>query len=250
MAADRPGRRRRKTARLYQGMARNPASPRWRRGPPGLPDGPLGRTCVVLQSDHSSVVDPPAAAIFSLALPENALALTCTATVISPLPRTLTGWPTADRALLDQIGDADGATLGEQRRDLVQVHDLELDPERVLEAAQLGHPHVQGHLPALEVLADVVAGLGALGATTGGLALGALAATHAGLGGLGARSRTEVMNLQRHVTPPPRRRPDGTPWKSCPGSRDGLRAPPRRRSSSDRGYAACRAGSACCRCRT
>ena len=42
---------------------------------------------------QSSVMLPPAAAIFSLAEAENASALTCTATEMSPLPRILTGCP-------------------------------------------------------------------------------------------------------------------------------------------------------------
>ncbi len=42
---------------------------------------------------QSSVMLPPAAAIFSLAEAENASALTCTATEMSPLPRILTGSP-------------------------------------------------------------------------------------------------------------------------------------------------------------
>src|SRR5580765_6160720 len=43
----------------------------------------------------------------------------------------------ADRTLGDQVRDGDGATLGEQLAELVQVHDLELDLERVLEALEL-----------------------------------------------------------------------------------------------------------------
>src|SRR5919106_925722 len=42
---------------------------------------------------QSSLTEPPAAAIFSFAEPENACALTCRAVEISPVPRTLTGRP-------------------------------------------------------------------------------------------------------------------------------------------------------------
>src|SRR5690606_24568505 len=81
----------------------------------------------------------------------------------------------------------------------VQGHDLVLDLELVLEALELGQPHVDRHLPALERRRDGLARLGALGAAAGGLALGALAATHAGLLGLGPWRRAQVMDLDRHL---------------------------------------------------
>src|SRR6478609_8975729 len=109
----------------------------------------------------------------------------------------LDGLALADRALRHEVGDRHVATVRVQRRELVQVDHLVLDAERVLEAAQLREAHVQRHLPTLEARRHLVAGLGALGATTGRLALGRLATTHAGLGGLGARGRTEVVHLQR-----------------------------------------------------
>src|SRR6185312_13289281 len=102
----------------------------------------------------------------------------------------------ANGALLDQVLDRDVAALGEQFRDLVQVHDLVLDAERVLEAAQLRQAHVQRQLPACEAGLDLVTGLSALGAAASGLALGRLAATHAGLGGLGAFGRAQVVYLE------------------------------------------------------
>src|SRR3546814_7917930 len=92
------------------------------------------------------------------------------------------------------------ATLGEQLVDPVQVHDLELDLERVLEALELRQAHVQGHLATLEGNRNLVARLGALGTATGSLALGALTATNTGLGGLGTGGRTQVMQLERHVS--------------------------------------------------
>src|SRR6185436_3158359 len=49
-----------------------------------------------------------------------------------------------------------------------------------------------------EVGGNLVAGLGALGATTGGLALGALTAADPGLRRLGTRRRAEVVQFQRH----------------------------------------------------
>src|SRR5674476_1376193 len=69
--------------------------------------------------------------------------------------------------------------------------------ERVLEPAELGHPHVQRDAAALATLRHLVAGLRALGATPSGLALGALATADACLGGVRTRSRTEVVQPQR-----------------------------------------------------
>src|SRR3954454_17630410 len=110
---------------------------------------------------------------------------------------------------LDRLGPAGGArpgevvgidrtALGEQRRDPVEVDDLEDDLVRPLEPGQLRQPHVQRRLATLETGRDVAAGAGALGAAAGGLALGALTATHAGLGGVGALGGTQVVDLNRH----------------------------------------------------
>src|SRR3954453_9890164 len=104
----------------------------------------------------------------------------------------------AGRALGDQVVDRHGPALREQLAEAVQVHDLELDPEGVLEPLQLRQAHVQGQLAALEVRRHLVASLGALGATAGRLALGALTATDPGLGRLGPRSGTQVVQFQRH----------------------------------------------------
>src|SRR3954469_271682 len=127
----------------------------------------------------------------------------------------------ADRTLGHEPVDGDLATLGEQLPEPVEVHDLELDPERVLEALELGQPHVDRHLPTLEGRGHLVAGLGALGAAAGGLALGGLTATHAGLGGLGTRSRAQVVELESHLSSLPRpSRGDGR-CGPCRGSRGG-----------------------------
>ena len=71
----------------------------------------------------------------------------------SPLPSTLTGCPArtapAATSSATPIAPPSGNSSAEPRH----VDDLVLDPERVLEAAQLRHPHVHGHLPTLEVLA-------------------------------------------------------------------------------------------------
>src|SRR3954468_3060944 len=101
----------------------------------------------------------------------------------------------ADRAGLGQGVGVDRTALREQRGDPVEVDYLEDDLVRVLEAGQLGQAHVQRRLATLEAGGDVAAGAGALGAATGGLALGALTATHAGLGGVGALGRTKVVDL-------------------------------------------------------
>src|SRR3954454_19479721 len=104
----------------------------------------------------------------------------------------------ADRAGVGQAVGVDRTALREERGDPVEVDDLEDDLVRVLEAGQLGQAHVQRCLAALEAGGDVAARAGALGAATGGLALGALTASHAGLGGVGALGRTQVVDLESH----------------------------------------------------
>src|SRR4051794_19730963 len=106
--------------------------------------------------------------------------------------------PAAYGALRGQDVRVDLSTVREQAGQLVQVDHLVLGAERVLEALELGHPHVERHLAALERLGHLVARLGALGAAAGGLALGALAATDAGLRLVRARSRAQGMDLERH----------------------------------------------------
>src|SRR5699024_1716889 len=94
----------------------------------------------------------------------------------------------AHRALVHEVGHRDGATLREQRAQLVEVDDLVLRAERVREPAQLREAHVERHLPALEAGLDLVAGLRALGTASRRLAaLAALTATDADLRRLGAR---------------------------------------------------------------
>src|SRR5665647_759355 len=95
-----------------------------------------------------------------------------------------------------QILDRHVAALREQHRDAVEVDDLVLGAEGVLEATELGQPHVHRHLPALEALRNLVTRLRTLGAAAGSLALAALASTHAGLGRLGAGGWTKVVDLQ------------------------------------------------------
>src|SRR4029079_4952149 len=102
----------------------------------------------------------------------------------------------ADGALGHQGLDGDLAAVREQLGQPVQVDHLVLGAERVLEAPQLRQPHVQGHLTALEPGRDLVAGLGALGPATCGLALRALTATDPGPRGLGPGSRPQVVDLE------------------------------------------------------
>src|SRR5699024_2162583 len=109
----------------------------------------------------------------------------------------LDGLVLAHRTLGDELLDRDGAALGEQLLQGLQVHDLVLDAERVGEAAQLRQPHVQRDLPALEAEGHLVAGLGALGAATGGLALGRLTTADAGARGLGTGRGAQVVELQQ-----------------------------------------------------
>src|SRR6476661_514096 len=102
----------------------------------------------------------------------------------------------ADGTLGDEVGDGHLTTLREEQLQAIQVDDLVLRAERVLEATQLRKAHVHRHRAALETLRDLVASAGALGTTTGGLALGALTTTDAGLGGLGSGGRTQVVDLE------------------------------------------------------
>ena len=145
------------------------------------------------------VVLPPAAPIFSAADAEKAWAWTSTLTPpSSPVPRTLTGWLRRTAPASASVSGFDRSALREQRRDPVEVDDLEDDLVRALEAGELGQPHVQRGLPTLEAGVRVATRAGALGAATGRLALGALTAADARLGGVGARGRTQVVDLQCH----------------------------------------------------
>src|SRR5581483_5919667 len=103
----------------------------------------------------------------------------------------------ANQTFGDEVLLGDRTGLREGLRDLVQVHDLELDLERVLEALELRQTHVDGHLATLERDRHVVTSLRALGTTASRLTLRALTATHTGLGLLRARRRGQVVELQR-----------------------------------------------------
>src|SRR5436190_13549569 len=100
----------------------------------------------------------------------------------------------ANRTNRYELVDSDRAALRKQLIELCKVDDLVLDPVGVLEATQLWQPHVQRHLPALEVGRNLVPGFRSFGATTSGLALGSLAAADASLSGPGSWSGTKMMN--------------------------------------------------------
>ena len=123
---------------------------------------------------QSSVADPPAAAIFSRAVSENALRgdLELDAAqvpVAEHLDRLRPCGPRRPRPARRRRPCRPRGNSSASRAD---VDDLELDPEAVLEALELRQPHVDRQLAALEAGRHLVAGLGALGAATGGLALG------------------------------------------------------------------------------
>ena len=63
---------------------------------------------------HSTVVVPPAASIFSLAEPENALRAHLDGDGDVALAEDLDRVAVADGALGDEVVDGDGATLGEE----------------------------------------------------------------------------------------------------------------------------------------
>src|SRR4051794_27239311 len=103
-----------------------------------------------------------------------------------------------DGAGVGQRVRADRAALREQRRDPVEVDDLEHDLVVVLEARELGQAHVQRRLATLEPGGRVATSARALGTATGGLALGSLTTSDSRLRGVGAGGRTQVVNLQCH----------------------------------------------------
>src|SRR5215212_8494368 len=126
-----------------------------------------------------------------------------------------------DGAGVGQAVRVDRAALREQRRDPVEVDDLEHDLVVVLEPRELGQPHVQRGLPTLEAGRGVASGPGALGAATGGLALGALTTTDSRLWGVGAGGRTQVVNLKSHGVSSlklPRRAQGAAPSRPSRGS--------------------------------
>src|SRR5690606_18631833 len=102
----------------------------------------------------------------------------------------------ANRTLGDEVTDGDVTALGVELGETLEVDDLVLDPERVLEATQLGRAHHRIQVAALESDANLVAGLRALGSTARGLTLGCFTTTHAGLRRLGAGRRAEVVHLE------------------------------------------------------
>src|SRR3954454_17516445 len=110
----------------------------------------------------------------------------------------LDGLTAPDGAGLGQAVRVDRTALREERRDPVEVDDLEHDLVVVLEARELGQAHVQRRLPTLEPGGGVAASAGALGAATGGLALGALTTTDSRLRGVGAGGRTQVVDFKSH----------------------------------------------------
>src|SRR6476620_10042549 len=83
----------------------------------------------------------------------------------------LDGLVLANGTLFGQVLHGDCATFREQLVELVQVYNLELNPERVLEAAQLRQAHVQRQLAAGKASLDLVAGLHTLGTETSGFIL-------------------------------------------------------------------------------
>src|SRR5690606_20241909 len=95
-----------------------------------------------------------------------------------PVAEDLDSVALPDSARTDQFLRVDRPTGGEQFRQPVQVHHLVLDLEAVPEPLQLRQAPVDRRLPPLEAGRDLLAGVRALGAPAGGLALRALAATH------------------------------------------------------------------------
>src|SRR5690606_10783880 len=101
----------------------------------------------------------------------------------------------ADRARGDHPVRPHRAARREQLRQPVPAPPPVVALEPRPEPLALGQPHVDRRLATLERRRDLLAGPGALGTTTGRLALGALTTADPRLGGTGARRRPEVVDL-------------------------------------------------------
>src|SRR5262245_50612189 len=123
----------------------------------------------------------------------------------------------AHQALLEQRGRVDHGAGGEGRLEPAQVHDAELPPERVVEAA-LGQAALQRHLPTLEPRVRIAAG--ARAATLVPAARG-LAETGAWPAAeplaLLARAGRRGKGAEIHRPTPPRA-PSAALSRSCPAS--------------------------------
>src|SRR5262249_50141016 len=105
----------------------------------------------------------------------------------------------ANRTLGHQLVHTDGTALREQPVDVTDVDDLVLGAEPVAESLELGQPHVNRHLPALEGRRNALACLGALGTAAGGLALGPLTATDPGTSRLRPGRGLQVVQFDGHL---------------------------------------------------
>ena len=213
----------------------------------GASSGSIFRAGSLASGTSRTDTVPPAASILARADALNASATTNRAVASSPPPRTFIGRssrrtsPAARRiSWLTVIGAVpffEGFVAGhvpaleltelDEPGDVAEVHDLVLDLERVLEAAQLRDALVERRLAALEPGRDLAAGarLLALGAAARGLALARgdaasdatlrLAGPGRGLAGRGA----SLASPWRPRRPsPPRSRGSG-PGGPCRGSR-------------------------------
>src|SRR5882757_6949106 len=102
----------------------------------------------------------------------------------------------AHSTLGHEVADGHIAALRVELGETLEVDNLVLDPERVLESAQLGRAHHLIQVAALEADAHLVASLAPLGASACGLALRTLTASDAGLGLLGSGGRAKVVRLE------------------------------------------------------
>src|SRR5699024_10251693 len=101
-----------------------------------------------------------------------------------------------DQAAGSQLGHSDGSSPRECRRDVTHVDRLVFHPGRILETTQLRQPDVQRNLTTLE------AGRYLLALHTAARVLGftRFAAPDPGLRGLGTGSRTQMVNLDTHLS--------------------------------------------------
>jgi hypothetical protein len=101
------------------------------------------------------------------------------------LPKNLDLLVLAHSTLGDEVDRGHLSTLRVQLGELLEVHDLVLDAERVLEPAQLRRAHDTVQVSTLESDAHLVTSLRSLGTAAGRLTLRALTTTDASTRGLG-----------------------------------------------------------------
>src|ERR1700750_2736501 len=142
---------------------------------------------------YSWLTEPPAAVIFSTALPEKRWALTWSATDSEPSPSTLTGFLRRTAPAPAMSSGPISPPSGKSRSRSPTFTTWYSTRNRLRKPLSFGSRMCRGLWPPSEAGRAVLARLGSFGASPGGLALAALAATDAGLRGLGPAGRPQVV---------------------------------------------------------